>query len=49
MPGALIDGFGEKHVFPHCTLSRTLNRWNTRRRLGKLQNKIERILAARSA
>jgi len=40
----LIDGFGEKHVFPHCTLSRTLNAWNTRRRYEKLERKLARLL-----
>ena len=40
----LIDGFGEKHVFPHCTLSRTLNAWNTRRRYAKLERKLQRLL-----
>lgn len=41
----MIDGFGEKHVVPICTLSRIANQRNTRRLGARLRRKIERILA----
>jgi hypothetical protein len=39
----LIDGFGEKNFIPRCTLSRAVNRWNTRRWVERLRRKMARL------
>lgn len=45
----MIDGFGEKNVFPYCSMSRALNRWNSRRLYARLLRKLDRALAERSS
>lgn len=36
----LVDGFGDKHLLPVLSISRTLNRRNTRRRLAALKSAL---------
>jgi len=33
----VVDGFGEKHVIPRSSMSRALNRWNTRRLFARMR------------
>ncbi len=32
----LIDGFGEKNIIPRCSMSRSINQWNTQRHRRRL-------------
>lgn len=40
----LIDGFGEKHVLPRSSMSRTLNAWNTRKLFRRMREQLVRLV-----
>jgi len=40
----LIDGFGEKHFIPRSSMSRTLNRWNTRKLFRRMREQLVRLV-----
>lgn len=40
----LIDGFGEKHVLPRSSMSRTLNAWNTRKLYRRMREQLVRLV-----
>lgn len=40
----LIDGFGEKHVLPRSSMSRTLNAWNTRKLYRRMRDQLVRLV-----
>lgn len=45
----LIDGYGDKHAIPYCSMSRILNRHNTRRLYRKLLARVRAIASSKPA
>ena len=43
----MIDGFGEKHVIPLSSMSRTINRYRTRRLYRRMLAQLERLVPIR--
>jgi hypothetical protein len=45
----VIDGFGEKHLVPYCSMSRQFNHWHNLRMFARLRRKLGGVLTGPGA